>query len=75
MALSRIRSSYATADQWLREHALVWWLLLAIVPGGAYAGAEALLNDGSLSRVLTLGVLFGVTFATVTVLLQRLRQG
>ncbi|WP_135819907.1 hypothetical protein [Halostella litorea] len=73
MVSSKLRSSYAAADRWLRDHVVAWWLLLALVPGGTYAAAELLLSDGSSHRALILGVVFGATFATVTVVAQRWR--
>jgi len=73
MPPSDLRSAYADADRWLRDHVVARWLLLALVPGGTYAAAEIVLNDGSSHRALVLGVVFGATFATVTVAVQRWR--
>lgn len=71
---SRLRTAYANADQWLREHVRAWWLLLAAIPGGTYAGAEVLLGDGALHSAVVLGAVFGATFATLTISVQRWRQ-
>lgn len=70
---SNLRSSYRHADRWLRDHVVVWWLILVLVPGGTYAAAEMWLSDAHLLGAVTLGATFGVTFATVTVLIQRWR--
>jgi len=71
--LSRLRRTNAALDRWLRDHVLVWWLLFAAVPAGAFAASEVLLGDGSTTGALVLGAVFGATFATVTVAVQRWR--
>ncbi|WP_121822910.1 hypothetical protein [Halostella salina] len=73
MLPSDLRSAYADADRWLRDHVVAWWLLLALVPGGTYAAAEVALSDESPHSALVLGVVFGTTFATMTVAVQRWR--
>ncbi|WP_159900121.1 hypothetical protein [Salinirussus salinus] len=72
---SSIRTSYASVADWLHEHAIVWWLILAVVPGATYGGAEMVLHDGSPTRAAVLGTAFGVTFATVSILVRRWRRG
>jgi hypothetical protein len=71
VVLSKLRAANATVDRWFRDHVVVWWTVLAVVPGGAYAGAELLLTDGSAFRAILLGGVFGVVFATLTVGVQR----
>lgn len=73
--LTKLRSANARADRWLRDHVVAWWLFLALIPGGTYAIAEVLLTDGSPERAVVLGAVFGATFATVTILIQRWRRG
>lgn len=73
--LAKLRSANAKVDRWLRDHVAVWWLVLALIPGGTYAIAEVLISDGSPARAVVLGAVFGATFATVTILFQRWRRG
>lgn len=61
-------------DRWFRAHVVIWWLVLACIPGGAYAGEGILSNDGAPGHAVALGAVFGVTFATITVGIQRLRR-
>ena len=71
---SSLRSKNRKADRWFRDHVVIWWLVLALVPGGVYASAEVLLDDGSLFHALVLGAVFGIVFATGTVFIQRWRR-
>lgn len=74
MVPSRVRTANATANRWFREHVVLWWLVLATIPGGAYAGIQFLIGDGSAVQALVLGGVFGAIFATVTVVGQRWRS-
>jgi hypothetical protein len=67
---ARLRAACADADRWLRTRPAISWLLLSLVTGSVYATGHALIR-GDLPRGLALGVAFGVTFATVTHLVQR----
>jgi hypothetical protein len=58
-------------DRWFRDHVVVWWLVLAVVPGGTYAAAQMLLGDEPAFQAVLLGAVFGAGFATVTVVVQR----
>lgn len=71
---SSLREQYRRTDRWLRDHVVVWWLVLALIPGGAYAVADVVLSDGAVHSALVLGAVFGATFATITVVLQRWRE-
>ena len=69
--LADLRSANATVDRWFRDHVVLWWLLLATIPGGAYAGFHLVIDGGSLRQAMVLGAAFGAVFATITVVLQR----
>lgn len=69
--LDDLRRATATVDRWFRDHVALWWLLLATVPGGAYAGFHLVIDGGSPWQATLLGAVFGVVFATITVVLQR----
>lgn len=61
-------------DAWFRNHVILWWLVLAVVPGLSFAVMELALRDAALTHASILGVVFGGTFATVTVAVQRWRR-
>lgn len=71
---SRLRSVNAKVDQWFHDHVVIWWLVLATIPGGAYGAAHVLVNDGSTFQAFVLGSVFGAVFATFTVGIQRWRR-
>lgn len=60
-------------DRWFRDHVVVWWVVLAVIPGIVFAGGELVLGGASLHAALILGAVFGIVFATVTVSFQRWR--
>lgn len=71
---SSLRTANAKIDQWFHEHVAIWWFVLAVIPGGAYAGSQILLSDEPVVHAVVLGIVFGVVFATVTVVAQRWRR-
>lgn len=71
---SRLRTANEKVDQWFRNHVVIWWLALATIPGGTYAVAQLVLNDGSAFQAMVRGGVFGATFATLTVGIQRWRR-
>jgi hypothetical protein len=60
-------------DRWFRDHVIVWWIVLVVIPGIVFAGAEVVINGARLHSALILGAAFGVVFATITVAVQRWR--
>lgn len=71
---SKLRTVNATVDQWFHDHVIIWWVVLAAIPGGAYAAAHVLINDEPAFQAIVLGGIFGAVFATVTVGMQRWRR-
>jgi hypothetical protein len=72
---STLRALNEHLDRWFRNHVVVWWVILAVIPGIAFAGAEVVLDGGRLHSALILGGAFGAVFATITVGVQRWRGG
>ncbi len=72
--LSRLLTLNAALAEWFRGHVVIWWLVLVLIPGGAYALAHVLLNAEATSEALVLGGIFGVVFATLTVGIQLWRE-
>lgn len=70
---SSLRQANETVDEWFHDHVVIWWLIMACIPGGAYAGAQLLISGGSPSHALVLGAVFGAIFATITVGVQAWR--
>jgi hypothetical protein len=71
---SSLRTLNAKVDRWFHDHVVIWWLVLATIPGGAYAGGQMLFNDASGFQAVVLGAVFGTIFATFTVVIQRWRR-
>ncbi|WP_181686977.1 hypothetical protein [Halorhabdus salina] len=71
---SALREKYRVVESWLNDHVFVSWFLLAVIPGGTYAGAQRLLNGGGYFDALVQGILFGVVVATFTLLFRQWRQ-
>lgn len=74
MVLSRLMQLNATIDEWFREHVVIWWVILVVIPGGAYAVAQVVISGESTSQAVVFGGVFGVVFATLTVGIQRWRR-
>jgi hypothetical protein len=72
---SRLRKINEQVDQWFQDHVVIWWLVLAVIPGGTYAVAQILINGGSAFQAVVLGSVFGAIFATITVGIRRQRRG
>jgi hypothetical protein len=71
---SRLRTANAKLDQWFRNHVVIWWVVFATIPGGVYAVARLLTDGGSAFGAILHGGIFGVIFATITVVVQRRRR-
>jgi hypothetical protein len=37
---SGLRNINTKLDEWFHDHVVIWWVVLAAIPGGVYAGAE-----------------------------------
>lgn len=64
---SRLRRANDAVDRWFHDHVVLWWVVLAGIPGGAYAGSQILISDASSSHAVVLGAVFGAVLATITV--------
>jgi hypothetical protein len=71
---SSLRTANARIDRWFREHVVIWWTVLAAIPASAYAGTQVFLDGEPPGHAVVLGSVFGVVFATVTVVAQRWRR-
>ena len=70
---AKLRALDEHVERWFRDHVIVWWVVLATIPGLVFAGAEVWLGGTPLHSALILGGVFGVVFATITVGVQRWR--
>jgi hypothetical protein len=68
---SNLYEFYRATDRWLCDHVIIQWLLLAFVPEMTYAGTKMAISDAGVHSALIFGTVFGVTFATITVMMQR----
>lgn len=70
MPFETVREYYASADGWLRDHPAGWFVVAVVVIGPVFAVAMSLLSEETLATALPMGLLFALTYATLTTLLR-----
>lgn len=65
-------SRYRRFESWLDARPAVEFLLLALLPGVAFGASQLWLSNTEITHAAILGSVFGLTFATITVLGRRI---
>lgn len=61
-----LRAANARTERWADVHPFAWTIVVAATTGGALALAAIVLADESVPSAVIQGVLFGVTYGTLS---------